>query len=1035
MPNCSLAFIAELDHRSTGAELKLSKFLHRHWPGPGSWAMGWILSPFGAQCLQSEKWLGRCGGLHLKLPLCSVGNNTNPKYEEHYIIGAHAPHTTNEFIEFMLNLAELYHAKPDNSRVTCVGDWNCNLLTGNQTIDLNLVSPDDNLGILTAFMDQIGMHLQVPRPSLCKCGGRYRHEVQRAPISRIPTGSDENYVEPTLLDYPFFERPETSSSRLSWRRVHGDHAFLFVYLSSALSRPKHVATSWRPRSFNEALRWCHSNNIGPNFSVTSFLAFTVQMMKHNKDPKSRAQRNRDLFQTRQHKRSQFLLQQRTEHLATRTQQRSTGEMASTRTVRVSADSSPMTGAEDDNANNVNHFSYVNPNFENSNIGTLPLQVRELYSRAECAQVHYERKILLTQAAALLKHHYERKQAKKARYDSTMGFLHRSASKLFNVRAIIASAISSDVCPVGTVTSDRQIWQREAYATFSKRWGVSDLHTRSILMSMVDAYEGCAFRVAPSDVYRTFDSIKTSNRIDANGVSTSALRILALAEPNLTTDIIQQVLSYSRHAASFTVRGLLRGKSNGITAAEDLRAILAQPPILEVADFLTAKRLRTFLDGIFGENPSIFHGARAGTQTLDISTAIHLVMEKAQDGGDAGAVAESDIKSFYDRISLLRSVRWLINRDCPNDLIGPILRLQLLPNITLALGNTRIRIDGRTLGVMTGSRLAGELGRIPVESTIQECLPQLERYGFRTDSRILCVCTFVDNIFNFSTSSLGATAMGDLFEQTLFKNWQLSIKEGSRKVTSADNSHEVSSPSWEVVQLMRPLGHVVDHRCRAQVAARPTFRIMWGAFFAKMTDKRLQHLHLEQRVVELNRYIWPLLAYRCSGWPVNTLLSKSIDAIQLKMVALLLRVAPWPDEAMPSFYRRRAKSASALIAATFKWSDAHMRRFVKWHQHCVRNSSNRSFNLSLIQFRDDDWLQRKREPFVPLFTISARAFTKYAGRTGTRSSRGGPPTRWETAYKATAYLVEALPKPAKKYRGIKPNAFLPAEGAVTRISVP
>ena len=179
-------------------------------------------------------------------------------------------------------------------------------------------------------------------------------------------------------------------------------------------------------------------------------------------------------------------------------------------------------------------------------------------------------------------------------------------------------------------------------------------------------------------------------------------------------------------------------------------------------------------------------------------------------------------------------------------------------------------------------------------------------------------------------------MGNLIEEVLNLRWNLAIKNGSRKVVSAEAEPSVSSDNWESVKLMQPLGHVVHHRGRVQAAAKPTFRSMWGVFFKKMTGKRVDYLAVEQRVVELNRHIWPILAYRCSGWPTNKAITDAIDAIQTKMVGLLLRVAPWPDEPIGEFLRRRGKSASALISSTFRWSEGQMTRFVNWFRHCQRN---------------------------------------------------------------------------------------------------
>jgi hypothetical protein len=59
-----------------------------------------------------------------------------------------------------------------------------------------------------------------------------------------------------------------------------------------------------------------------------------------------------------------------------------------------------------------------------------------------------------------------------------------------------------------------------------------------------------------------------------------------------------------------------------------------------------------LDEQFPKHPSVFHAGRPSTQTLDIATSIYLILEKAQDCKDKGAIGECDIRAFYDNVLLL-----------------------------------------------------------------------------------------------------------------------------------------------------------------------------------------------------------------------------------------------------------------------------------------------------------------------------------------------------------------------------------------------
>jgi hypothetical protein len=207
--------------------------------------------------------------------------------------------------------------------------------------------------------------------------------------------------------------------------------------------------------------------------------------------------------------------------------------------------------------------------------------------------------------------------------------------------------------------------------------------------------------------------------------------------------------------------------------------------------------------------------------------------------------------------------------------------------------------------------------------------------------------------------------------------------------------------------------------------KKTLQQCWGVFFKRLSSERIWHLSIVQRISELNRYVLPLLRYRASGWPPFKKISDMIDSVQTRMIGHLLRVSPWPDEPIDKFFRRRSKAASALAEHTGRWSLSHCARFVKWHEHCLRNSSGLAFNAELLKYKDNEWLERRREQYVPVFSISGNCFTKWAGRTNTRSTRGPPPVRWESAYHYAKAELEYAPT-RKKYTGDPANKFLPAE---------
>ena len=111
------------------------------------------------------------------------------------------------------------------------------------------------------------------------------------------------------------------------------------------------------------------------------------------------------------------------------------------------------------------------------------------------------------------------------------------------------------------------------------------------------------------------------------------------------------------------------------------------------------------------------GARPGTQALEIAHGLHLVLEKGLDSKSRAAIAQQDIQSFYDTMRLLRIVKWLEHHGVPAPDVECLWRHQLIPEVVLHIGSVQVAVGNRCMGGLTGSPVAGVLGRVPVESMI------------------------------------------------------------------------------------------------------------------------------------------------------------------------------------------------------------------------------------------------------------------------------------------------------------------------------
>ena len=65
--------------------------------------------------------------------------------------------------------------------------------------------------------------------------------------------------------------------------------------------------------------------------------------------------------------------------------------------------------------------------------------------------------------------------------------------------------------------------------------------------------------------------------------------------------------------------------------------------------------------------------------------------------------------------MLRIVVFLVSRGLDEDLAAAVVRVQMLPQVFLKVAAGTCVVGDRSRGGLTGSRLAGAIGRVPVEA--------------------------------------------------------------------------------------------------------------------------------------------------------------------------------------------------------------------------------------------------------------------------------------------------------------------------------
>ena len=313
------------------------------------------------------------------------------------------------------------------------------------------------------------------------------------------------------------------------------------------------------------------------------------------------------------------------------------------------------------------------------------------------------------------------------------------------------------------------------------------------------------------------------------------------------------------------------------------------------------------------------------------------------------------------------------------------------------GAARACILGRCVGGLTGSRVAGALARIPVESCLAARAPLWRKWGFRLggagdEGTVLCCATYIDNCFAVSSAPAGAVAILEDLEDTLLTTWQLAIKPSSRSFVESFGGTRgvVDEVRWPNHSSFLVLGHLLQNTGSIRADWAQTRRQMWAAFWANAGSAGSSKLTTHQRMRLLLRGVLPILDFRCSRWPPQATIANELDAMQRKMVATLLRLTPLPDEDAAQFVRRRGRAAHHLCTSNGWWSHRWFRRALAWDAHVRRGHNPMAWSTHLVDFKGATYLAQRR------------AF--HQGRTATRTSSGFVSRRW---HDGIAFAREAL----------------------------
>ena len=569
-----------------------------------------------------------------------------------------------------------------------------------------------------------------------------------------------------------------------------------------------------------------------------------------------------------------------------------------------------------------------------------------------------------------------------------GVLYKS-KKLFPICSMQLTEAARN--EAGCSSQDTDLQMLEVKHEYQVKWGCHNLQLRSSVSDALNRFDGLGIDISSSDVVCARLTIKKFGKVDHYGVSPRGIWMLASVCSDVVCSFLTRVMSSRQLMESISINGLLFAKARGAILASKTRAILPLPAILTWLDCILFKRLHPFVDSLFPEVESVFIGARPFTQTLDIMHGLQSVIEKGLDAHGQSAIAQMDIRRYYDSIHVLRVFRYLVDRHCDVASAICLLRFHCCPCVLLQFNSVSVPIQSRSIGALTGTRTAGLLGRIPVEDVIQKRHHIWEQFCFKTDSSSLALATYIDNIFGTGSCAEDAVEILKDCELHLQNLWGLSIGIDSKSFMCAQGCSEPDdqTKAWahEYGNTFKALGHILADNGSIQPCLTATLASMWRAFYGNH-GKWLRDATLHTKVRLINRAVLPIASYRMSRWPYQMQAARRIDRTQTKMIGILMGLRFQPGDDPTSFAQRRNRAAGRVARNQGKWSAVWRNRVINWSSHLQRDINANSWAAKTLNYHGKDWLQQQR-----IIHATNQYSSIFAGRTGTRAAPGIVHKRW------------------------------------------
>ena len=532
--------------------------------------------------------------------------------------------------------------------------------------------------------------------------------------------------------------------------------------------------------------------------------------------------------------------------------------------------------------------------------------------------------------------------------------------------------------------------------FFNKWSRNHENARLMIMDRVFAHDLDVPHLHVHEIRNGITSCRHRSRLDSDGICLKALELIFSVHPVDLTNWFNGLVSSTVAMSSLHVFARAAGKESSVSPLDKIRLILPQSSILSILDVAFAERLNSFLDTIFPLDTSrgIYTGGVKHTQTLDIAHGIHLALDRGLDLMSDCAVAQADVRTYFDKLPITSLALWLEQKGFSKASIACVLRQQMIIQVCVRFKHCPVTpfIKNRAIGGLTGSRVALALSRIPIATLFESLYETHACFAFQGR---LFAASWIVNLFFVSNTAFNAIQTAEKAALFLKQQWGLEFKPGSTKFICARGTrqtietHEVPD-RWEQVNSFVVLGHIVQDNCATNLCVRQAFQAAWRAFWANIACSKARNLATRHKLACLTRCVKPILSFRWARWPFHMSVAKDLDRLQRNMLRQIFRCVRFPGETDAFYFRRSARYVGAIQREIGSWSREWALSICLWAAHLMRNTKHSVWSAQLLNVRPASELQLLR--------------SQNAGSPMTRISSGYCAKRWsESVINAIAYL--------------------------------